>query len=171
MNAGVAPIEATTADFPEPLPLLPHERREAERVIAYWDRKAAQLGEVPTVASLDLAAIHTLTWSHRFVIAVDPVVENSALLMYGINFARLLDLPQKTAPHIPMMRQLPKRFSQVFARGCGDAHAQNAPIRLEGEVDRDDGRRELYRAAFIPVGVKPNSLTHLALGAFNSCVN
>ena len=41
---------------------------------------------------------------------------------------------------------------------------------MEGEVARSDGKTELYRAAFIPVGVKENSLTHLAFGAFNSCV-
>ena len=146
------------------------ERRESERAIAYWRQKVKKLGKSPTVAALDLADIHTADWSHRFVIAVDPVVENSALLLYGSDFARLLDLPQKSAPHVPMSRQLPKRFSEVFKRGCGDAHMQKAPVRIEGEIEREDGRRELYRAAFIPVGVKENSLTHLAFGAFNSCV-
>jgi hypothetical protein len=147
------------------------ERRESERVLAYWDEKTAQLGETPTVAALDLADMNSESWSHRFVIAVDPMVENSALLMYGADFAKLLDLPRKTTPHIPMVRQLPKRLSDVFVRGCGDAHQHNTPVRLEGEIEREDGRRELYRAAFIPVGVKPNSLTHLAFGAFNSCVH
>jgi len=155
----------------EPVPTSGFERRESERAIAYWSRKAAQLGSTPTVASLDLASIQTAGWAHRFVIAVDPMVENSALLMYGSNFAKLLELPQKTSPHLPMVRQLPKRFSDVFVLGCSDAHAQKTPVRLEGEIERIDGRRELYRAAFIPVGVKPNSLTHLAFGAFNSCVN
>jgi hypothetical protein len=148
-----------------------HERRESERAIAYWRRKTAELGETPTIASLDLGEIHSEGWSHRFVIAVDPVVENSALLMYGTNFARLLELPEKGLPHIPMVRQLPKRFSEMFVRGCGDAHERRTPIRVEGEVPRNDGKRELFRAAFIPVGVKPNSLTHLAFGAFNSCVS
>jgi hypothetical protein len=151
--------------------LTGRERRESERAIAYWERKTAELGATPTVSSLDLGDIHSQHWSHRFVIAVDPVVENSALLMYGSNFARLLDLPDKGTPHIPMVRQLPKRFSKIFVRGCGNAHEQKTPIRIEGEVERADGKRELYRAAFIPVGVKPNSLTHLAFGAFNSCVS
>ena len=70
-----------------------------------------------------------------------------------------------------MVRQLPRRFADVFVRGCGDAHSQNEPIRIEGEIEREDGTRERYRAAFIPVGVKPNSLTHLAFGAFNSGVH
>ncbi|MBV9860719.1 MAG: hypothetical protein JO267_01075 [Alphaproteobacteria bacterium] len=155
----------------EPVPTTGFERREAERAIAYWAHKTAQLGTTPTVSALDLGAIGSEAWSHRFVIAVDPVVENSALLMYGANFARLLGLPQKTTPHVPMVRQLPKRFSDVFVRGCGDAHVHKTAVRLAGEVDLQDGRRELYRAAFIPVGVKPHSLTHLAFGAFNSCVN
>ncbi len=147
------------------------ERRESERAIAYWEHKVAELGKSPTVGALDLGEIHTESWSHRFVIAVDPVVENSALLMYGTDFARLLELPFKGTPHVPMVRQLPKRFSDVFKRGCGDAHMQKSPVRIEGEIEREDGRRELYRAAFIPVGVKENSLTHLAFGAFNSRVS
>lgn len=146
------------------------ERRESERAIAYWERKIKELGRSPTVGALDLAEIDTPDWSHRFVIAVDPVVENSALLLYGTGFARLLDLPSKSAPHVPMVRQLPKRFSDVFKRGCGDAHLQGHAVRVEGEIEREDGRRELYRAAFIPVGVKEHSLTHLAFGAFNSRV-
>ncbi|HZT87795.1 MAG TPA: hypothetical protein VFA12_07485 [Stellaceae bacterium] len=146
------------------------ERRESERAIAYWKRKTEELGTTPTVSSLDLGEIHSDSWSHRFLIAVDPVAENSALLMYGAHFAQLLGLPEKGEPHIPMARQLPKRFSEIFVKGCGDAHEQKTPIRIEGEVEREDGRRELYRAAFIPVGVKANSLTHLAFGAFNSCV-
>lgn len=163
-------VEVTATAELEPVALSGRERRESERAIAYWERKISELGRSPTVAALDLAEINTPNWSHRFVIAVDPVVENSALLLYGSGFARLLSLPTKSAPHVPMVRQLPKRFSEVFKRGCGDAHMQKNPVRVEGTIERDDGRRELYRAAFIPVGVKENSLTHLAFGAFNSCL-
>jgi hypothetical protein len=148
--------------------LTGRERRESERVISYWEKKLEKLGHGATVAALDLAEINTPDWSHRFVIAVDPVVENSSLLLYGSDFAKLLDLPSKGAPHVPMVRQLPRHLSGVFMQGCGDAHHQRHPVRLEGEVERSDGRTELYRAAFIPVGVKENSLTHLAFGAFNS---
>jgi hypothetical protein len=146
------------------------ERREAERAIAYWERKIEKLGKNATVAALDLADMNTPDWSHRFVIAVDPVVENSSLLLYGNTFAKLLDLPPKRTPHVPLVRQLPRHLSSVFMLGCGDAHEQRTPVRIEGEVARTDGKTELYRAAFIPVGVKENSLTHLAFGAFNSCV-
>ena len=153
----------------EPAP-TGRERRESERAIRYWEKKIEKLGRSATVAALDLAEINTPDWSHRFVIAVDPVVENSSLLLYGSDFAKLLDLPPKGTPHVPMVRQLPRHLSSVFMQGCGDAHNQRQAVRMEGEVARSDGKTELYRAAFIPVGVKENSLTHLAFGAFNSCV-
>ncbi len=152
----------------DPQPATGRERRESERAIAYWEKKLAELGGNATVAALDLSQIQSAEWSHRFVIAVDPVVENSALLLYGADFGRLLELPPKHAPHVPMVRQLPKRYSDMFIRGCGEADRDRIPVRLEGEVEREDGNRELYRAAFIPVGVKENSITHLAFGAFNS---
>jgi hypothetical protein len=146
------------------------ERRESERAIAYWERKLEQLGNNATVAALDLADMNTPDWSHRFVIAVDPFIENSSLLLYGNDFAKLLDLPPKRTPHVPLVRQLPRHLSPVFMQGCGDAHEQRMPVRIEGGVARADGKTELYRAAFIPVGVKENSLTHLAFGAYNSCI-
>jgi hypothetical protein len=161
-----APETTTTG---EPV-LSGRERRESERAISYWEKKIEKLGRSATVAALDLAEINTADWAHRFVIAVDPVVENSSLLLYGTSFAKLLELPPKGTPHVPMVRQLPRHLSSVFMQGCGDAHQKREPIRVEGEIDRADGKRELYRAAFIPVGVKENSLTHLAFGAFNSCV-
>jgi len=165
-----APVVTTeTADTETPL-LTGRERREAERAIFYWEKKIERLGKAATVAALDLGEINSKDWAHRFVIAVDPVVENSSLLLYGSDFAKLLDLPPKGTPHVPMVRQLPRHLSRVFMQGCGDAHSQRLPIRLEGEATRHDGKFELYRAAFIPVGVKENSLTHLAFGAFNSCV-
>jgi hypothetical protein len=157
----------TTPEGDEPV-LTGKERRESERAIRYWEKKCEGLGKSPTVAALDLGEINSEDWSHRFVIAVDPMVENSSLLLYGSNFAKLLDLPPKGTPHVPMVRQLPRHLSRVFMQGCGEAHDKREPIRVEGEIQREDGKMELYRAAFIPVGVKENSLTHLAFGAFNS---
>lgn len=165
-----SPGAGSVADLSDEPQLTGRERRQSERAIAYWQHKVDELGKSPTVGALDLADINTPNWSHRFVIAIDPVVENSALLLYGSDFARLLDLPEKSVPHVPMTRQLPKHFTDVFKRACSDAHHHSGPVRIEGEVDREDGRRERYRAAFIPVGVKENSLTHLAFGAFNSCI-
>lgn len=167
--ASIAPLRPVGGAVEE-AELTGRERRESERVIAYWEKKMAALGGRMTVAGLDLAEMQSAEWSHRFVIAVDPVPENSALLLYGADFGRLLALPEKRMPHVPMVRQLPRHYSDVFVRGCGDAERQGEPIRLEGEVARDDGTSELYRAAFIPVGVRENSITHIAFGAFNSCL-
>jgi len=169
-DAPVVSLDDARETHTEEPPLTGRERRESERVIRYWEKKVERLGHGATVAALDLAEINSVDWSHRFVIAVDPVVENSSLLLYGSDFAKLLALPPKGTPHVPMVRQLPRHLSRVFMQGCGDAHNTREPIRVEGEIVREDGKRELYRAAFIPVGVKENSLTHLAFGAFNSCV-
>jgi hypothetical protein len=163
-------VSPDNADEPDLSTLSGRERRESERAIAYWERKLDRLGKNATVAALDLADMNTPAWSHRFVIAVDPDVANSSLLLYGTGFAKLLELPPKGTPHVPLVRQLPRHLSPVFMQGCGDAHEQRVPVRIEGGVARVDGKTELYRAAFIPIGVKENSLTHLAFGAFNSCV-
>lgn len=144
------------------------DRREAERAVAYWEDKVDELGDQATVAALDLAAINDMDWANRFVIAIDPKVERSTLLMYGSKFGRLLGLPERVQRNLPLERQLPRRFSEVFLRGCAEAPTQMISVRLEGEVERSDQRVEQYRAVFIPVGVRPHSLTHFAFGAFNS---
>lgn len=146
------------------------ERREAERAIAYWEEKQRALGGNATVAALELGEIKSQEWSHRFLIAADPVIERSVLLMYGGRFAQLLDLPDRARVNLPIVRQLPLRYGDVFLRGCTELRQEKAPVRLQGEVARNDGRIEQYRAGFIPVGVKPQALTWLAFGAFNSRV-
>jgi hypothetical protein len=144
------------------------DRREAERVIAYWEGRLRELGGELTVAGLDLNRINSREWSNRFLIAVDPVIERSSLVLYGPKFAQLLHLPEQPRPNQPMLRQLPRRYGDVFLRGCAEAHRDMAPVRLDGETERYDGRIEQYRAVFIPVGVKPHALTCFAFGAFNS---
>jgi len=145
-------------------------RREAERLMAYWEERLRELGGVVTIAGLDLAGTDSREWSNRFLISVDPVVERSALLLYGPKFAQLLGLPAEPRTDLPMMRQLPRRYVDLFLRGCAEAQQEKGAVRLEGEIERADGRIEQYRAIFIPVGVKPNSLTCFAFGAFNSRV-
>jgi hypothetical protein len=144
------------------------ERREAERVIAYWEDKAAALGEIPTLGALDLAHIDSAEWSNRFVIAVDDTIENSPLLLYGPKVANLFERPRKGRRAPPLVGHLLAPFSQVFLQGCAEAPRQKAPVRLEGALERADNRTEQYRAVFIPVGVRPNSLTHFTFGAFSS---
>lgn len=169
VSGSFSPAQSGSAPLP---PSFEHvepsgrERRESERVIAYWEKKSLACGGMPTMAELDLAEMESPDWSHRFVIAVDPKVEDSALLMYGSTFAEYLGLRYATGDQ-PIFQQLPKHLASVFAQGCSEAATSRMPVRLEGAVAREDGREELYRAAFIPVGVRPNSLTCLAFGAFN----
>ena len=144
------------------------DRREAERLVVYWEKKLEELGGVVTIAGLDLALADNRDWSNRFLISIDPVIERSALLLYGPKFAQLLGLPAQPRTDLPMIRQLPRRHVEMFLRGCAEAQQEMAPVRLEGEIERADGRIEQYRAIFIPVGVKPNSLTCFAFGAFNN---
>jgi hypothetical protein len=147
------------------------DRREAERLLAYWEAKSQEYGdEGVTVGALDLGKMSSKDWSNRFLIAIDPVIERSALVLYGPRFAQLLNLPEQPRVELPMMRQLPRRYTQVFLRGCSEAHSTMAAVRLEGEVERYDNRVEQYRAVFVPVGVKPNALTCFAFGAFSNRV-
>lgn len=146
---------------------LPRDRREVERVLTYWESRPGALDGELTVAGLDLGRITHNEWSNRFLIAVDPVIERSSLVLYGPKFAQLLHLPQQARPSMPIMRQLPRRYADIFLRGCTQAQQEAQPVRLDGEVDRYDGRLEQYRAVFIPIGVKANSLTCFAFGAFN----
>ena len=144
------------------------DRRESERIVAYWEEKLQALGGDFTLAALDLDQIDNRDWSSRFLVAVDPVIERSELILYGPEFARRLGLPAQPRTDRPLNRQLPPRYIEIFLQACAEATKQMAPLRREGEFERADGRLEQYRAAFIPVRVKPNSLTALALGAFSN---
>lgn len=144
------------------------DRREAERVTAYWQQKVDELGDDLTIATLNFGGTDSRDWSNRFLIVVDPMPERSSLVQYGSRFARLLNLPEQARPDLPMLRQLPRRYAQVFLRGCSRAQKEMVPVHLEGEVERYDGMIEQYRAVFIAVGVKRGSLTTFAFGAFNS---
>lgn len=147
------------------------ERREPERAITYWKQRAVRLRHPPTLMTLDANEMSTHEWAHRFIFAIDTAVENWVPLIYGPKFAELLDLPANPFPDIPMIEQLPQRFAPLFTKGGSDAAANiGTQVRMEGTVRREDGRDELYRAVFIAFGVKPDSLTRLAFGAFSSCV-
>ena len=144
------------------------DRREAERVMAYWQGKLQELGVDATIAALDLGSMNSSDWSNRFLIAVDPAIEKSALLLYGPKFAQLLNLPAQPRMDRPMTRQLPRRYVDIFLRGCAEAAKTREAVRLEGEIKRADDRIEQYRIIFIPVRVRPDSLTCLAFGAFSN---
>ncbi|HTV88483.1 MAG TPA: hypothetical protein VME41_05655 [Stellaceae bacterium] len=167
MRAPPRPAPPVSAAAPRPA-TVGRDRREGERLIAYWDGKLQEFGDGITIASLDITAIgSSRDWSNRFLISVDPVIERSALIMYGVKFAGLLGLPEQPRTDQPLLRQLPRRYGEVFLRGCEQAQKEWAPVRLEGEVARDNGQIEQYRVVFIPVGVRPNALTCFAFGAFS----
>jgi hypothetical protein len=142
---------------------IQRERRQAERPIAYWEQKAAEVRSQPTLTQLDPGkTIDGENWAHRFVIAPDRAAEVSTFLMCGSNAARLLELSDAPLKYAPMFRKMPKRFLEIFTRGCNDAISSGSPVRLEGAIERDHGRRELYRTVFIPIGA------NLVFGTYNS---
>jgi hypothetical protein len=143
------------------------ELREGERVLRHWELKAAQFGAPPPLTAFDLSQMLKQEWAHRFLISADAVVENHAFLIYGAKFAQLLGLPEMPVPLVPMMPQLPERYRAVFAKGCSEAIADQAPVRLGGIFARENGEHEAYRVAFAPLAVRSNSLTQLVYGAFN----
>lgn len=143
------------------------ELREAERAILYWRQKVAQFGGSPPLMSLELTRMLTRDWNHRFLISSDPSTEDYVFLIYGGKIARLLDLPDQPSPQVPMIKQLPQRYVEIFVEGCREAAAGSRPARRSGGFERWDGQAELYRAVFLPVGVRPNSFTSLIYGAFN----
>jgi hypothetical protein len=145
---------------------LQRERRQSERAVAYWEQKAAQFGSRPTLIQLEPGeGIEDGNWSHRFVIAPDRVPKASTFLMCGSSAARLLELSEGPLQYELMFRQMPRKFLQIFTWGCNNALESGSPTRLAGALDREDGRRELYRAVFIPVGL------NLVFGAFNSTLS
>jgi hypothetical protein len=145
---------------------LQRERRQTERAVAYWEQKARESRSGLTLTRLDPGqAINTPDWDHRFIIAPDRLAEVSTLLMCGSNVARSLELSEGPLKYSTMFRQVPKRFRELFTRGCASAAASGSPARIAGAIEGEDGRRELYRTVFMPVGV------NLVFGAFNSIIN
>jgi hypothetical protein len=67
---------------------------------------------------LHVSAMTGPKWAHRFIIAVDPVVEDSSFLFYGARFASRLGLPETPNHSIPIVAQLPTQYIPVFTRGC-----------------------------------------------------
>jgi hypothetical protein len=144
---------------------LIRERRQSERAIAYWEQKAAEFKSRPTLTRLDPGdTFDGQDWQHRFVIAPDRLAELSTLLMCGSDVARSLELSEGPLKHTVLFRQIPKRFLELFARGCAEAILSGSPVRISGAIEREDSRRELYRTAFMPVGA------NLVFGAFNSTI-
>ena len=150
--------------------VVPQERRESERVITDWEQETGRLGRALAFLTVNISEMTSERWVYRFIIALRPVVEDCTLLFYGAKFAALMELPElpeKRDHSIPMVEQLPARYVPVFIKGCVGATLRGVPVRMQGAVEREDGRRELYRVAFIAVRTEPRRLQRLAVGAFN----
>lgn len=101
----------------------------------------------------------------RFLISSDRCVAAAVFILYGSQFARLLELPETPSPRRPVLHQLPARYRDLFLEGCNDVLLQPEPARFNGAV-RHDGDVELYRAAFMPLRGK-DATRPLIYGTFN----
>ncbi|HJU17903.1 MAG TPA: hypothetical protein VJ770_15710 [Stellaceae bacterium] len=146
------------------------ERRVSEQLISDWQEETRRLGHALALMTLEASAMTGPKWTHRFIIAVNSVAEASSLLFYGPSFAALLGLPEKPDPSLPISAQLPARYVPVFTRGCVASSLSRLPVRMLGAVERDDGRPELYRAAFVRPSLDASRRQDLAVGAFNCSV-
>ena len=141
------------------------ELRDTEQLIRLWQEKAFKFGAPPPASVFDFSRmIGGGDWGYRFVISADPVSGDHAFLIYGLPLARLLELPEKPMPNVPIARQLPERYLPLFNAGCSKAIAQALPIRTSGAVVHGD-QIELYRAAFMPLAGQAKS--SLVFGSFN----
>ena len=79
-------------------------------------------------------------------------------------------------PSVPPRKRWPWRDARwptiVVSRddlclGCVGSSLSGTPIRLQGDVGRDDGMQELYRAAFIGLTLDGSLRQPFVLGAFN----
>jgi hypothetical protein len=117
--------------------------------------------------ALDTSALRGPKWAYRFIIAVNSVVESSSMLFYGPGFASLFGLPEKPDQSVPIAAQLPPPYVPVFTRGCIASSLSSLPVRMQGALEREDGRQELYRAALVRASAYAGQHQHLAVGAFN----
>jgi hypothetical protein len=143
---------------------LAGERRDTDRAIALWHQKARDLGWPPPIEAFDLSRVAS-DWGYRFIVCGDDM-EDAVFLLYGLQFARVLRLPEKPNHHVPIIGQLPERYQQVFADGCGEAIKKLIPVRFSDSIEHA-GSIEYYRAAFLPVKLQVNSRKPIVFGSFN----
>src|SRR6185437_5326349 len=109
------------------------------------------LGRALALMNLNVAEMTSERWANRFVVAISAVPEDCELLFYGAKFGALMQLPMRPDGSTLSVAQVPARYVPVFAKACVKAVLVDAPVRVQGTVDRDDGGQELYRGAFIPL--------------------
>ncbi|MGH6738677.1 MAG: hypothetical protein ACREDY_06540 [Bradyrhizobium sp.] len=140
-------------------------------MIAYWDnrRAAAESGVAVSTLARDLAAMRTREWAHRFVIGFDPANEDTAALVhFGTNFARLLQIPPHSEPPLEVRGCLPEPYPEIFLGGCRDAIAGHGAVLVQRLIDRADRGREMFRCCFIPIAAESGTAVRFVLGAYNS---
>jgi hypothetical protein len=84
---------------------LAGELRDTERAIALWHRKAAELGGPPPLTAFDFSRMMGGDGGYRFVICADAVSDDHTFLIYGSQFARLLELPEAPVFAVPLSSQ------------------------------------------------------------------
>ena len=57
-------------------PKAARERRESERLITDLEQETTQLGRALALMTLDVSAMPSEKWAHRFIISLRPVVED-----------------------------------------------------------------------------------------------
>jgi hypothetical protein len=144
-------------------PRLATERRDTELAITLWHEKASELGSPPPVEAFDLS--QAMDWGYRFIIC-GAGISDSVFLMYGPHFARLLGLPVKANYYDPIIVQLPTRYRPLFTEGCEAASAAPGAAKFNGAVTHN-GCTELYRAAFMPLRLRVDSIRPIVFGSFN----
>jgi len=161
------PVAADEIRRPQRLSAAARERRVSEQLITDWERETRRLGHALALMTLDVSAMTGPRWAYRFIIGVTPIVEDSSLLFYGPGFASLMELPETPDQSVPLVAQLPARYVPVLSRGCIASALSSGAVRMQGTVEREDGREERYRAAFIRLSLDANPQRHFAIGAFN----
>ena len=141
------------------------ERRDVQRVIDHWLRNTWGQDCVPLLDTFDFSPMKG-DWGHRFLLCGSDAVQSAVFVIYGADFARLLELPPKAAAAIPFVEQIPERYRPVFSEGYGKAMIESSPVTLKGAVTAAAGT-ELYRAAFMPILLQPNWSKQLVFGSFN----
>lgn len=142
---------------------MPEDRRETGRAIAHWRGQVARFGYPPLgPADRDFDGMIADGGAHRFIIGIARAADDHLLLTYGPQFARLLGLPARAGSNIRLLREIPVRLLPTFVRGCREVARHAPPVQIEGVLRLGSGRRQLFRAVFMPLG------TDLVFGAFNS---
>jgi hypothetical protein len=157
----------SSADRPRGAPsetIFGGELRDAERAIQLWNRKASEFGRPPPASAFNIGEL--ASDSHRFFICADLVVhEDSALILYGATFAKLLGLPARPRLDMPLLSQIPTRYQPLFVEGCDRAIEEAMPVRFNGAVAHGEDI-ELYRAAFMPLKMLTTTLQFI-YGSFS----